>query len=74
MSQFTTVGDIEIEHEGDVSNGIQYFREKWGSPEIEKILATTGEYDDHMCHFPYNGNNYILIRKESGRYFLEPNN
>ena len=73
MSQFTTVGDIEIEHEGDVSNGIEYIRNNWGSSELERILATTKDYSDHMCHFEHNGNNYILIRKESGKYFLEPN-
>ena len=73
MSQFTTVGDIEIEHEGDVQKGIEYFKEKWGSSEIERILATTKDYGDHMCHFTFNGNDYILIRKGSGKYFLEPN-
>lgn len=74
MSQFTKVGNIEIEHEGDVQMGIEYFREKWGSEEVEKILATTKDYDDHLCHFSANGNNYILLRKAPGEYFLEPNN
>ncbi len=69
-------GDITIEHNGDVTHGINYIQHNWSAKEeVREWFDNARISADHDTHFQIyidgKDRNYLLTRFGPGKYFLK---